>query len=231
MNFSEFANPVERHETLNPRLWKNSEMIPEVRSALLRIAADFVNFVGIPLDIEDIVVYGGNANYNYTAKSDIDLHLIVDYSTVECDRAVDELFDSKRKLYKEKYDIQIHGIPVELYVENLENTPVSSSFSVLTNHWIREPSPDMPKWDHTEVARMVSVWQTILQHAIDTGLLDTCRSAMALLRQYRQAGLKQPEGEFSVPNLVFKSLRNDSTINGIQSTIDRLHDQGLGLSS
>lgn len=230
MHFSEFANPVEHHSTLNPRLWDNQDLLPEVRSTLLRIAKDFVEFIGVPVQVEDIVIYGGNANYNYTSHSDIDLHLIVDYSSVECDRAVDELFDSKRKLYKEKYDIKIHGIPVELYVENLENTPVSSSYSVLNNHWIQPPNPDIPDWDHEEVARMVTVWQTILHHAMDTGRLDTCRSAMALLRQYRQAGLKTPEGEFSVPNLVFKSLRNDSTIHGIQTRIDHLHDQGLGLA-
>jgi hypothetical protein len=229
MKLIEFTEPVEKHSVLNPKLWDNARLKSDVRGALLRIAEDFIEFVSVPINVEDIVMYGGNANYNYTSKSDIDLHLIVDFDTVQCDRAVEELFDSKRKLYKEKYNVEIRGIPVELYVENLDNTPVSSSYSVLHAEWIKEPNSDTPEWDKTEVARMVKLWQVILQHAIKTGRLDTCRSTMSLLRRYRQMGLQQPDGEFSIPNLVFKSLRNDNTINGIQTMIDHLHDQSLSI--
>jgi hypothetical protein len=229
MKLNEIAAPVEKHTVLNPKLWEHDRLKSDVRGALLRIAEDFIEFVEMPIDIQDIVIYGGNVNYNYTAHSDIDLHLVVDFNTVQCDRAVDELFDSKRKLYKEKYDIQVHKIPVELYVEDIDSTPISSSYSVLRGEWIKKPTPDMPEWDHKEVARMVRIWKTLLQHAIKTGNLSTCRQAMALLRQYRQAGLNTQEAEFSVPNLVFKSLRNDNTIRGIQTMIDHLHDQALSL--
>jgi hypothetical protein len=229
MKFNEIAAPVEKHTVLNPKLWEHDRLKSDVRGALLRIAEDFIKFVEVPVDVEDIVIYGGNVNYNYTAHSDIDLHLVVDYSTVECERTIDELFDSKRKLYKEKYNIQVHGIPVELYVEDINETPVSSSYSVLRGEWIKKPSPDMPEWDHEKVAHMVAVWQVIIQHAIRTADLKTCRQAMDLLRKYRKAGLATPEAEFSVPNLVFKSLRNDDAIKGIQTIIDRLHDRDLSL--
>jgi hypothetical protein len=229
MHFNEFSEPVEHHTELNPRLWQDQRLRPEVRSALLRTAQDFVEFVEVPMQVVDIVLYGGNANYNYTSHSDIDLHLVVDFDSVECEREVNELFDSKRRLYKEKYNVKIRGIPVELYVENTTDTPVSSSYSILRDQWIREPDPTPPDWDHTEVARMTQVWQTILDHALKTHQLAVCRRVMALLRQYRQGGLQQPQGEFSVPNLVFKSLRNDRAIRSIQQEIDRLHDQELGV--
>jgi predicted nucleotidyltransferase len=32
----------------------------------------------IELDVKDIVIIGSNANYNYTAQSDIDTHIIAD---------------------------------------------------------------------------------------------------------------------------------------------------------
>ena len=62
-----------------------------------------------------------------------------------------------------------------------------------------------------------------------TGDLQTCRKAVQLLRTYRRRGLNSPEGEFSIANLVYKSLRNDNVIRGITHLIDRLHDQDLNI--
>lgn len=229
MNFNEIVEPIRYNKVLNSKLWDHDRLKSEVRGALLRIADDFIEFVEVPMNVLDIVIYGGNVNYNYTNKSDIDLHLVVDKAGVQCDREVDELFDSKRRLYKQKYDITIHGIEVELYVEGPDETPVSSSYSVSRDEWIQKPNPNMPKYDHEEVARMVEIWQLIIQHATKTGDLQTCRNTVQLLRKYRQLGLKTPAAEFSVPNLVFKSLRNDNTLNGMMALIDRLHDNELSL--
>lgn len=230
MNITELVEPIRYNKTLNPKLWDHDRLKSEVRGALLRIAEDFKEFVDVPMDVVDIVIYGGNVNYNYTNKSDLDLHLVVDMSTIQCDREAHELFDSKRRLYKRKHDIQIHGIEVELYVEDVNETPVSSSYSVLRGEWISKPNPNMPEYDHEEVARMVKVWQIIFQHAVKTGDLQTCRNAVNLLRKYRQLGLKTPQAEFSVPNLVFKSLRNDDTLAGMMTLIDRLHDNELSIT-
>lgn len=229
MNFHEFVEPIRYNKVLNPKLWDHDRLKSEVRGALLRIADDFIEFVDVPMNVLDIVLYGGNVNYNYTNKSDIDLHLVVDKASIACDREVDELFDSKRRLYKQKYNLEIHGIEVELYVEGPDETPVSSSYSVARDEWILRPKQNMPKYDHAEVARMVEVWQLVFQHAMQTGDLQTCRKTVQLLRRYRQMGLKTPEAEFSVPNLVFKSLRNDDTLNGMMALIDRLHDKELSL--
>jgi hypothetical protein len=229
MNFNEFAPPIERNTVLNPKIWDSTRMKSEVRGALLRIAQDFKNFLDVPVEVLDVVITGGNANYNYTAKSDIDLHLIADFSQVTCDREVEELFDTKRLLYKRDHDINIAGIPVELYVENNDMPAVSAGvYSIVKGQWIREPNPDQPNYDKEEVERMVEIWHSIIQHSVKTGDLQTCRNSVKLLRTYRKLGLAQG-GEFSVPNLVYKSLRNDDTIKGITLLIDRLHDQSLSL--
>jgi hypothetical protein len=203
---------------------------PQVRGHLLRIAEDFIEFVGVPMKVLDIVIYGGNVNYNYTAQSDLDLHLVVDKAGITCDREVDELFDSKRRLYKRKHDIRINGIEVELYIESADDSTVSSSYSVSRDQWLKKPSADMPQYDRAEVAHMVSVWQTILQHSAKTGDLQTLRNSVNLLRSYRKKGLATEAAEFSVPNLVFKSLRNDRTLEAVLTLIDRLHDKELSLS-
>ncbi len=229
MFITELVEPIRYNTVLNPKLWDGDKLKPEVRGRLLRIADDFIEFVDVPMTVLDIVIYGGNVNYNYTPSSDLDLHIVVDKAGIECDREVDELFDSKRRLYKRKHDIRINGIEVELYVESPDQTPVSSSFSVSRDQWILKPNPNMPQYDREEVARMVKVWQIILQHAAKTGDLQSLRKAVQLLREYRKQGLKTKAAEFSVPNLVFKSLRNDRTLEAVMTLIDRLHDQELSL--
>ena len=231
MNLNEFAPPIGHHRELNPKLWERNQLKSEVRGALLRIADDFREFVEVPFNLVDIVITGGNVNYNYTSKSDIDLHLIADYSRVACDREVEELFDTKRTLYKKQYNLEIHGIPVELYIEDSDRPAVSSGvYSVSHNRWIKEPTQfQEPQYDEKELRHWVKVWHTILQHAIKTGELHSCRNALKLLRTYRKMGLKTADGEYSIPNLVYKSLRNDDTIHGINTLIDRLHDQDLSV--
>jgi len=229
MQINELVEPIRYNTVLNPKLWEGDRLKPQVRGKLLRIAQDFVEFVAVPMTVVDIVIYGGNVNYNYTPSSDLDLHIVVDKTNVDCDREVDELFDSKRRLYKRKHDLRIHGIEVELYVEDQNETPVSSSYSVSRGQWIKKPNPNMPKYDHSEVSRMVTVWQTILQQAAKTGDLHALRKAVELLRVYRKKGLATDSAEFSVPNLVFKSLRNDSTLAAVTTLIDKLHDQELSL--
>lgn len=231
MNFQEFSPPIGHHRELNPKLWQQDHLRSEVRGALLRIAEDFLEFVEVPVNVQDVVITGGNTGYDYTNHSDIDLHIITDMSQITCDREAEELFDTKRLLYKNQYDLTIHDIAVELYIEDSSHPAVSAGvFSVQHDRWIKEPTqtPE-PKYDQKEVKHWVSVWETIIQHAIKTGELAPCRHALTLLRTYRKMGLKTSLGEYSTPNLVYKSLRNNKTVKAINLLIDRLHDQDLSV--
>ena len=227
---NEYAQPVGNNTVLNPKIWDHDRLKSEVRGALLRMAEDFIDFVGVPFEVLDIVITGGNVNFTYTNDSDIDLHIIADFDQVQCDREVAELFDSKRLLYKRQHHLEIHGIPVELYIED-HRIPATSAglFSVANEEWLNRPNHIQPKYNHVELDHMVAVWTKILQRAIMTGDLQTCRKALKLLRQYRKKGLATAAGEFSIPNLVYKSLRNDQVIDGMTRLIDRLHDQELSI--
>jgi len=229
MHFVEFTDPVKHNKVLNPKLWVEGKLKAEVRSALLKIAEDFRDFIDVPFEVVDVIIAGGNANYNYTDHSDIDLHLVADFDSVDCDREAAELFDSKRLLYKEKYNVTIHNIPVEVYVEDEQHPAVSSSYSLVSDQWVRPPNPEFPEYDTQQLDKMVEVWRQVINHATRTGDLQTCRNALKLLRSYRKLGLKTKEGEYSIPNLVYKSLRNDDTIRSIQTLIDKLHDQHLSV--
>ena len=101
MNINELDNydlkdAIRFHSRLNPGLWNNREHIkPEVREALLKIADDFREFLGVPdLQVKDITVSGSNASYSYTPHSDIDLHLVVEIPELY-DPVYRELFNAK----------------------------------------------------------------------------------------------------------------------------------------
>ena len=227
----EYAQPAGEHQTLNPKLWSNQHLHHDVRSALLNIAQDFKKFCGVPFRVTDVVITGGNANYSYTEYSDIDLHLITDFDSVACDdQEISELFNTKRLLYKQEYDISIRDIPVELYVEDQQHPAVSAGvYSIITNQWRQLPRYTAVKYDAETVKYWAEIWQNILKSAMKTGDLAICRRCLKLLRIYRQLGLNSPGAENSVANLVYKSLRNDRTLIGISRVIDRLHSQQLSL--
>ena len=226
---NEYAEPIGQHQELNPKLWDQERLKSHVKGALLRIAEDFLKFVDIPVDVVDIRLAGGNANYNYSQHSDIDLHIIADFAQVDCDREVAELFDTKRLLYKRLHTITISGIPVELYIEDQDHPAVSAAYSVVKDQWIKEPGQKLPQYDEKSVKTAVEMWHKLIKTAIMSGDLNTCRKAVSLLRKYRKMGLKTPEGEFSTANLAYKSLRNDHTIEGITTLINLLHDRSLSV--
>ena len=228
MNIFEFVPPIEIHQDLNPKIWEKNKMRPDVSKALLNIAKEYYDFLELPVEVKDIVVSGSQANFNYSPYSDIDLHFIVSYDDVQCDMEVDELFDTKRKLWKEQHDIKIHGIPVELYVEDEKKPAVSSTYSILKQVWLKYPTLDNIVYNKDAVKEEVKKWTVVINHAISSNNLDVCRKAKDMLYQYRQAGLAKA-GEFSVPNLTFKSLRNAELISKLMEKISDLYDKELSI--
>jgi hypothetical protein len=219
-----------QHSELNPQLWNQGQIRKPVQLALLKIARVYYKFLGIDSPILDIVVSGSQANYNYSRHSDIDLHIIMDYSRVSCDMAVDELFKTKRDLWREEHDIDIMGMPVEVYVEDVNKPAVSASYSLLKNSWVNEPKKTdrMPSPDNIE--RVCRMWMKAIQAAVKTGDLAQIEQIKTLLWTYRKVGLTK-EGEYGVPNLAFKTLRNAGVTELLLDTISTLKDRELSLES
>jgi hypothetical protein len=214
---------------LNPLLWSNGTLRPEVRTALMKTAADFKQFVEIPFEVEDIVITGSQASYFYNKHSDLDLHLIVDYSNIDCDTELEELFDTKRLLYNTKTNIKIRGIDVELYVEDKKLPAKGASWSLKDNQWITEPNPaESIEIDAAEIDRMYRVWRKIILFVIRSNDVKTSKKLLDLLRKYRKLGLKQT-GEYGVANLVYKTLRNEKVLEKLSNFLEQARDQDLSI--
>ena len=103
MTILDFKLGFEPHDTLNPRIWQGEKLDKDVESALIKIAQDFKRFIDVPFDVVDVRITGGQVSYFYTPYSDLDLHLIADFSSVNCDREAAELFDAKSSTYSSRY--------------------------------------------------------------------------------------------------------------------------------
>lgn len=176
---------AEKHETLNSKLWnvKTNELKPEVSEKAMQIANEFIDNIAknnIPVEVTDVVLVGSNCSYNYSDKSDLDIHIRVDLSKFDDDKEkrdmVLQLYNLYRKTWEDKYTISFYDIPVELYVETKfdelneyfpineageirEEKPLISNgiYSVLNNKWIKEPvAEDIPEIDNKEVDDLVA---------------------------------------------------------------------------
>jgi hypothetical protein len=216
----EFTKGYEEHDQLNPKLWDGDQLRPEVKIKLLQIADKFREFVDLDIPVLDIHITGGQVTYHYTEQSDLDLHLIIDYDKINCDQEVEELLDTKRLLFKEKFQINIRGIPVEPGTEDQNRPTVSSAWSLKTDSWIREPKNYSGKIDAEEIEKQSLYWQKIIRSVLNQNDQKLAQKVLKLLRKYRKLGLKH-SGEYGVENLVYKTLRNTGTLGQLVQYVEK----------
>ena len=211
---------------LNPKIWVDNSLKPEVKNKLINIADNFKTFIGIELDIVDLTLTGSNANYTWTPYSDLDLHLMVKGDITDSMR---ELFNAKKALYNDQHDIKIKGIPVEVYVQGTEEEHHSTGvYSIQNDKWLTEPVKQEPDVDDSAVEAKQSSLIHDIQLALTKNRLEDLRTVKDHLTNMRKAGLAKT-GEWSVENIVFKNLRNLGVIEEIVEKIRELEDQELSL--
>ena len=224
------SDAVKFHNKLNPNLWINSKLDPEVRDQLIIIANDFVTSLGLnDLQIKDVTVSGSNAAYSYTPHSDLDLHVLVDMAKLRDDDVYRELFTAKKTLYNDSHDITVHGVPVELYVQDV-NEPVKSlgEYSVLHDKWIRIPKKQRANFDQAATKAKFDNLVEIVELALKTKDLDKVEKAIATIKRYRKAGLDKA-GEFGPENLAFKAIRKQGGIQELYDLRDKLRSAKLSI--
>ncbi len=214
---------VQYHKELNPKLWDGSKLKPEVLDKLREIAQHFIKFLDFPdMKVEDVMVTGSSANFNWTKKSDIDLHLVVNLKQVGevCKEFTDELFDAKKDQWAEKFDIKIYGMPVETYVQDNQEPHISTGeFSIMNNKWIKKPTYDPPDVSTSEVKAKASYFKRKIDKIVKYDAGHKQAKALKLkIKNCRNEGL-QDEGEFSIENLTFKELRNSGYLGKLNDYI------------
>lgn len=224
---------LQYHDELNFKLWKNEKLRSDVSNKLMMIARTWAGFAKIPPKaIKDVILVGGNANFNYTPYSDIDLHVVVDMDKIpECKQLLDEYLRDKKQLWGLVHDIKIYGHDVELYAQD-KNTPYTKDqgvYSIKQDKWLVQPTKKEVNLNDPAIKRKVEQYIEKIDTLIETSAEEeTFEALKTKFREMRGAALKQG-GEFSVENLVFKELRNLGYLDKVTEYLRSKQDQRLSL--
>lgn len=221
------------HSELNPKLWDTDTLKSEVRMHLLKISSAWAEFSNIPKDtIRDILMVGGNANFNYTPHSDIDLHILIDKNDYKKDpKMFDEYFKDKKELWSNIHNISIYGHDVELYAQAVGAPSPSDQgvYSILHDEWVKHPKHEQVRPESNQIQTKVEEYADKIDSMISSkSPIKHFLKLKEKLKNMRIAGLKH-SGEFSIENIVFKELRNLGYIDHINDHITSNQDKDLSL--
>jgi predicted nucleotidyltransferase len=205
-------------DNLNPKIWTDMEIDPEVQAQLKAIAEDIIKSMEIDAEIKDIIITGSSASYNWHKLSDIDLHILFDFTEIDQNfELVKRMLDQSRINWNKTHDIMIRDHEVELYFQDI-NEPHESLgiWSILKEEWVAEPVKLNPELDLRTAEKKAEMIAKSIDHAEelfeDGKHLDANEYATKIkskIGNMRSAGLSK-DGVYSPENLAFKMLRNSN---------------------
>jgi hypothetical protein len=224
------SDAVAFHKELNPCLWEDNKLDPEVRDQLLLIAEDFVEYLGISnLKVKDVTISGSNAAYSYTPHSDLDLHVLVDFNELPNNEVYQELFTAKKTLYNDAHDITVRDVPVELYVQDTNHVQISlGEYSVVYDKWIRIPKKRRANFDEVATKAKYEKLGDLVELALQTKDPKRVKDTIDVVKRYRKAGLEKA-GEFGPENLAYKAVRKQGLIQDLYDLKAELHAEKLSI--
>ena len=242
-NFQKILDSFNLRDTLNPKIWDNptdpkkATMKNNVRLALMKIAEEFIDYLGDDAFVEDITLTGSLSNFNWSEYSDFDLHIIVDLERFEKEEETyKELFNLKKQVFNDKHDIKIYGYDVELYAQGSEEKHESSGvYSVMDEKWINVPEKTKVNIDKSIIEDKVKNWNEKIENALEEIKGKDLKKGKkkiedlkSKLKEYRKSGLDK-DGELSYENLTFKFLRRNGMIEKLFNTYDNYMDRELSI--
>jgi len=229
----------EIHDELDPTFWQNNQLDAEVRAKLLAIALDFYEKLELPAPLLDITLTGSEANYNYSSKSDLDLHIVINYSDVDDNiKLVKDFLTLAKVNWNRNHEIMMLGHEVEIYVQNI-NEPHHSTgvYSLLNGRWIIEPIKKQFDINEQDVENKARGIENLIEMILELELKSKYEEAygeadrlMDKIRRYRQCGLESG-GEYSVENLVFKTLRKNDYLKKLSDLKKDAYDKLMSVHS
>ena len=219
---------IEVHDILNPKLYNGMEMKQEVFDKLTQIYKEFLDFIDIPLNIVDVEVVGSNASYNYNENSDIDLHIIVNSEVTYVEPTIlRQLYNDRKGAFNRDYNISVEGIPVELYIEDVnDGNATNGRYSLLKQQWVLEPKPI--HYEIPDISQDLMSYQEKCASLLLSDSAEEVRQFINDLYMMRKLGLAEG-GEASTGNLIFKELRSMNMLQDLKDHYYELRSKDLSI--
>lgn len=208
-------------DTLSSDIFEDTDgsykMHKGIREKLLEISDAFIDFIGIDFFVEDVHLTGSLSNYNWSEYSDVDLHILVNFDDFDNQKIIKEFFDAKKNNWNQNHDIKIKGYDVELYVQDSNESHLSSGvYSLLNNKWVVEPKVGKEYIDEDLILKKGEEYAKIIEDLVKKSeqgkdVSNDVDDVKSKIKQFRQSGLESG-GEYSYENLTFKLLRRNGYI-------------------
>lgn len=213
---------IQINETLNPKIWdiNTNKLKSEVKDKIVEIVAEFEKYIEAPIDIIDVHLVGSNASYNYTNNSDLDIHVIANFDNVSDDKSILQmLYNVKKANFNKTFDISIHGVPIELYIEDVNSVTVSNGiYSVCDDKWVKTPKKiPTPKKADTSVE--VAKWGKHINDVIKSKNYSDISDALNFIYLMRHNSIAV-DGEYGKGNQIFKDIRNLGLLNDLKDALN-----------
>lgn len=225
---------------LYPKFWDTNtkKLNGNIRMKLKEIAENFVKGFDYPIKIKDIILTGSIANYNWTQYSDVDLHVLVDFSEIpdEYMDAFRDYFDAKKQIWNKTHNISIMGHEVEIYIQDSNEPHYSTGvYSITNDKWNTEPVFTKQDIEYEEVSEKTEYFVDQINKVAELFAKQDFQKAKTgadnirnKIKKYRQAGLEK-DGEYSTENLVFKMLRNGGYLETLSNLKIQSVDREMGI--
>ena len=234
------------NNNLNKIFWKNNKLDSKIRLKLLDIAQDFIDYLNVSWVVpEDIIITGSLANYNWNKKySDIDLHILYDFSDVDENvELVKNYFQSKKSQWNNEHkDLKLFGFPVELYVQDINEEHSSSGvYSLNKNEWIETPDKDElldSKINKQFIKERVSFYANEIDKLVYLynknkhskykleKIQNKAEKLFDIIKAKRKEGFDKYDGkEVNNYNLIFKSLRRYGYLDKLSKLKTKTYDK------
>lgn len=225
-------------DTLYPKFWKNNKLNPIVARKLLEIAQDVIDSLDLDVDIDDIIITGSIASYNWHEMSDIDLHIMLDYDKIDDNfDLVKRMLDQTRINWNKKHNILINGKEVELYFQHYtEPHEANGIWSLPVGRWLATPVRLDPEIDIATTEKKAEAIARQIEHLFDMFNEEKYKEAYEYaekvkvkIARMRQLGLSD-EGIYSPENLAFKMLRNAGYLEKLSALKIEAYDRMMSLN-
>ena len=224
--------------TLDSDFWKDDKLNPEVRKAILAVVKNFIKSTNLDVlveQIDEIELTGSLANYNYSKFSDVDVHLLFDFSKFSKDPDfLKDYLTTKAINWNNRHNVTIFGHEVELYVTDAGSEHYSTGvYSVKNNDWIVKPVRDPKLSAELNLNKVIDKADKVSKQidmiaSIDNPTYEEVEDLKNKIKKMREAGL-ETGGEFSIENLAFKLLRRRGELNTLYTLMNQAQDAELSL--
>ena len=222
------------HHKLSSKLWENEKLKKAVKQKLIDISDAFIEYIGIPVYVDDVVITGSYSNYNYTKFSDIDLHVMVDLDKYNADDdIIEEFFNAKKSFWNDKRNIKVNGIEVELYPQDITEDHTSTGvYSIYKDKWIVTPKKFKNNIDIDSLyKKSKKIEKEILLTIKESQEKESkvpIEKLLNKIKKMRKSGLEKA-GEMADENIIYKILRDRGYVQKLFDIKNLIIDKNLSL--